>query len=143
MNTSIEHRLLHRYIGSNTPASRPVIAGRQFLSDLTEGIDGEDIPTEVIRGVRNVGVATWRATNQIIPTIVEAFDFYRQKYVLQDRTNETFAGTRASVDKIRESIRDRSIPRILSTTLSESLDGPVNDIGHGVLGAPNTEIKPV
>ncbi len=136
-----EHRLI-RY--SNAPASRPVVAARQFVSDLKEGIDPrEDIISNLLRTPRNAIIAAWRGTNQIIPTIADGLHGFKQKYTLNDRTNETFKGTKNSVNKIVTNVRQKRIFGTLSAVLAEATDGPVDDAAHAVLGAPNTVIEPV
>jgi hypothetical protein len=47
------------------------------------------------------------------------------------------------VNKIAQSVREGRPGAILSSILSESTDGPIDDIGHAVLGAPNQVIVPI
>lgn len=128
---------------NSAPANRAVVAGRQFIADLTAGIDGKDLITDTLRVPRNILVSTWRATNQIIPIAADGLDRFQKKYVLEDRDHNPYAGTKNSVAKIRDSIRGRRIFGTLSTILAEATDGPVDDLGHAILGSPKTMIKPV
>lgn len=138
-----EHRLIHRHYGG-APASRPVIAGRQFMADLSEGIDHRtDTITTLTLAPRNALVALWRGTNQIIPTVADAFHGFKPKYTLDDRTDESLAGTRNSVGKIMTNVRQKRVFGTLSAIFAEALDGPVDDAGHAILGSPNTVIRPV
>ena len=138
-----EHRLLHRHFGGG-PAIRPVIAGRRFIADMKEGIDeNTDFITGLMLGTRNGLVALYHASNEILPTIADGLHGFKQKYTLEDRTNEGWRGTRNAIGKITTQIREKRLFGTLSAVFAEALDGPVDDFAHGVIGTPNTVITPV
>lgn len=128
--------------------TRPGAAGRLVLDDLTTGIEGKDMLHETLfRAPRNVAVGTWHAIQNLIPIAADTVDaaIHRRwkRYNLEDRESESLRGTVESVNKIQQALRDGRPGAILSSIFAESLDGPVDDLGHAVLGAPNKVIVPV
>lgn len=135
------------FLKEATNVTRFGATGRQVLNDLTEGIEGKDVLTELVRIPRNIAWGAWHTLQGIIPMAADTVDAGLhgkfKRYNVESRENEAWAGTSNSIGKIGQSIREGRLAGILSTTLSEATDGPIDDLGRAITGAPNTVVRPV
>jgi hypothetical protein len=94
----------------------------QVQHDLTEGIEGKDLVTDAIRGIRNVGIGIWHAVNGVIPSIANSFN--GQQYTVMERKG-AFDGT---VNAAKKVIGTKGIVGRASAIFAEATDGPVDDL---------------
>lgn len=124
-------------IGSPTHGvSRARATLHQVGNDLVEGIEGKDLLTEPILGVRNAAVGIFHAVQGVIPSAANAFS--NQKYSVV-RRDSPYQGTANSVDKI---IHTRGILGKASAVLAEATDGPVDDAISATTGGAQWMVVP-
>ena len=107
----------------------------QMKNDLVEGIEGEDVITEVGRGVRNAAVALYHGVQGVIPSIANSFN--GQKYNVVQRKGGLH-GTKNAIDKI---VHTKGIIGKASAIFVEGTDGPIDD-GLNVIGRGKWIIEP-
>lgn len=137
-----EARLLHRYSGA--PANRLVVSGQQFVADLKEGITTKtDTITAFTLMFRNGVVALGRGIGQVVPIAVDAVHGFENKYTLEDRTNQPYAGISNAVAKVRHNLHEGNYITAATNVIAEGPDGLIDDAAHALIGAPNNVIRPV
>jgi|GEM_PF-4832060 len=112
-------------------------AFEQMSKDLSEGIQGKDIVTDVVHGARNSIVALWHGAQSIIPSAANAFS--GQRYSVEHR-NGPLEGTTNAMGKI---IKTKGLLGKASAIFAEATDGPMDDGIHALTGGAEWIVKPV
>lgn len=105
-------------------------------NDFVEGIEGKDMISDTICGVRNALVAGWHGIQGVIPSIANGFNGQRYSVVPREGPLQ---GTTNSVKKI---VQTKGVVGKASAVLAEATDGPVDDVIHAVSGGAKWMVVP-